>query len=99
MENRLQLHNLLKTIVDNVYFQPPPTMQIHYPCIIYYINNIGIKYANNKPYNHSIRYQVKVIDEKPDSELPLKVASLPTVSFNNRYTSDGLNHTIFSIYY
>lgn len=99
MAKRQELHQLLKTIVDNVYFQPPPNIQLSYPCIIYTRDFGDTKFADNIPYRHMTRYMVMVIDRDPDSVIPSKVSSLPRSAYTRFFTADNLNHDVFSLYY
>jgi hypothetical protein len=99
MAPRLQLHQLLETIVDNVYFQPPTNVKLVYPCIIYKRDFARTEFADDKPYNFVLRYMIMVIDPNPDSEIPKKVAELPMCVFNRFYTADNLNHDVYSVYF
>lgn len=99
MGQRLQLHQLLETFTDNVYFQPPNNIQLKYPCIIYKRDFADTKFADDKPYNHKIRYAITVIDQDPDSEIPSKVASMSLSLFNRFYTADNLNHDVYNVYF
>ena len=74
MGQRLQLHQLLETFTENVYFQPPTNIQLKYPCIIYKRDFADTKFADDIPYNHKLRYAITVIDRDPDSDIPSKVA-------------------------
>jgi len=99
MAPRLELQTLLETIVDHVYFQPPPNVQLVYPCIVYSRDSADTKFADDIPYSHTRRYSVMVIDKDPDSEIPLKVAALPRSVFNRFFAADGLNHDVYSVYF
>ena len=99
MGQRLQLHQLLETFVDNVYFQPPTNIKLDYPCIIYKRDFADTKFADDKPYNHTKRYQVTVIDQDPDSEIPDKIAAMPMTLFNRFYTVDNLNHDVYNVFF
>lgn len=99
MAPRLQLHELLESFVDNVYFQPPTNITLEYPCIIYKRDYAETKFADNQPYDHMIRYMVTVIDRDPDSDIPLKVASIPMSLFNRFFTVDNLNHDVYRVFY
>ncbi len=101
MGQRLSLHQILVALLEtnNVYFQPPSTVKMKYPCIVYRRNKIDEKRANNRLYLHKHGYQIMVIDENPDSTIPDKVLSLPLCSFDRHYTADNLNHDVFNIYY
>lgn len=96
--DRSQFHLLLKTFVDNVYFQPPVNIRLEYPCIIYKRDNAHTIFADDKPYDIRTRYMVIVIDQDPDSEIPRKVASLPMSSFNRFYIAENLNHDVYSVF-
>lgn len=99
MGQRLQLHQLLETFTENVYFQPPTNIQLKYPCIIYKRDFAETKFADDKPYNHTLRYQVTIIDRDPDSDIPSKVAAMPMSLFNRFYTADNLNHDVYNVYF
>jgi len=51
------------------------------------------------PYNHTKRYQVKVIDRDPDSDIPDQVAAIPMSLFNRFYTAENLNHDVYSVFF
>ena len=99
MAPRLQLHQLLETFAPNVYFQPPNNLNLEYPCIIYRRDFADTKYANDKPYNFTLRYMVIVVDRDPDSLIVAQVAELPMCSYNRFYTADDLNHDVFSVFF
>ena len=99
MGQRLQLHQLLETFTDNVYFQPPTNVQLKYPCIIYKRDFADTKFADDNPYNIKLRYAITVIDQDPDSEIPSKVASMPLSLFNRFFTADNLNHDVYNVYF
>lgn len=97
--SRLLLQARLKELTDNVYFQPPPTITMKYPCIVYSRDNEETKFADNVPFNRQKRYQVTVIDRDPDSPIPDQVAELPQCSFDRFFAADDLNHDVFTIFF
>jgi len=101
MARRLDLQTLLETLLgsENVYFQPPTNLQMAYPAIVYKRDDIQPAFADNNPYRLTTRYMVTVIDRNPDSEIPLKVASLPQSNFNRAFAADNLNHDVFVLYF
>lgn len=99
MAPRLALHNLLKTLCGNVYFQPPGTDSMVYPCILYERDYMVTKFANDLPYQNTKRYSVTVIDRNPDSEIPDKVAALRLCKFSRHYTADNLHHDVYNLYF
>lgn len=101
MNNRIELHEKLKVILgsDFVYFQPPESVKMTYPCIVYALDSVDTKYADDKPYLNERRYSVTIIDKDPDSIIPDKLLVLPMCSFNRMYTADNLNHWVFTLYF
>jgi hypothetical protein len=99
MAPRLELHTLLKTLTQNVYYQPPETVSMIYPCIVYERSNATTQFADNLPYLYTKRYQITVIDRDPDSLIPDKVAKLPQCVFNRHFRQDNLNHDVFVMYF
>jgi hypothetical protein len=101
MAQRLQLHDLLVENLgsDYVYFQPPPTVNMTYPCIVYKRDSAITIFAGDKPYQNNTRYQVTVIDRDPDSLIPAKIAKLPMCIFDRFYTADNLNHDVFKLFF
>lgn len=101
MGQRQQLHDLLKVVLgsSNVYFQPPPSKQMAYPCIVYQRDSAQIEFAGNRPYSYTQRYQVTLIDQNPDSAIRAKIAALPMVSVSTFFAVSGLNHDVFVLYF
>lgn len=95
---RTKLDGWLKGICSNVYFQPPSSIQMKYPCIRYTLSSENIRHADNKKYTKHKRYSVTVIDRNPDSLLPDRVGDLPYCSLERTYFADGLNHFVYTIY-
>lgn len=101
MASRLQLQTLLEEILgsDEVYFQPPASVFMTYPAIVYSLSDIANRHADNKVYTQRNEYQVTVIDEDPDSEIVKKIAMLPMCTFDRPYKSNNLNHSVFTLYF
>ena len=101
MGHRLVLHQLLLNLMgtNNVYFQPPESVKMDYPCIVYKRSFVATKFASDFPYVYETEYQLTVIDRDPDSEIPGKVVILPKCSFVRHYTVDNLNHDVYKLYY
>lgn len=101
MAPRSELQTLLVELLGsgNVYFQPPASVQMAYPCIIYHRDRIDIRHADNVPYKHKKRYQITVVDADPDSDIPDKVAQLPSCSFDRAYAANSLNHDVYNLYF
>lgn len=103
MDRRPQLQRALKAlftgIEPHVYYQPPKSVKMVYPCIIYKLSGIPDEHADNIRYFEHREYQLTVIDQDPDSALREKVALLPWCRFIRSYVNDNLNHFVFLINY
>lgn len=115
--SRIEFRNYLKekTGVKNLYFQPPESIKMKYPAIIYSIDKVDNRFAGNKNYLQLISYQVILIDNSSDdtwfwdtfnfksdiipSDIFKKLSKLPMCRFERAYTANNLNHFVFSIYY
>ena len=83
----------------HVYYQPPESFKMSYPCIVYEKSRMNSMYADNNPYTMQKGYTVTVIDKNPDSAIPEKVARLPMSRFDRHMVVDNLHHDVFTIYY
>lgn len=102
MASRLDLHEELCNLLGsrNVYFQPPESVKLSYPCIIYRKSSVYKQNANNQLYMSKPEYEVIVIDYDPDSEIDDRIfAHFPMCRFVRSYTSDNLNHNLLNLYY
>ena len=96
--SRRKLHELLVEILGsrNVYFQPPESKKLTYPCIVYERSNIQNTDANNDVYLQNYTYQITVIDPDPDSDIPQKVSKYVHCRLTRHFASNGLNHDVFN---
>lgn len=101
MGSRIDLHNTLVRLFksDHVYYQPPESLKMEYPAIRYSKSRIESRYANDAKYSNFTRYDVIVIDRKPDNEVIQKILELPYSSFDRHYVSDNLNHDLIILYF
>ena len=100
MASRLNLQTKLEGILGsrNVYYQPPASVKMQYPAIVYRRKDVDTRFANNVVYMQSSSYEVVLIDKNPDSEFVDKILRLPYCSYDRHYTADNLNHDVFTIY-
>lgn len=100
MGKRLDLHNELLEFITNVYYQPPSTLRMNYPCIIYSKNDKFRESANDGIYLSKQGYDITVIETNPDSEVSDLIEShFQHCSIEQYYTVDNLNHTKLNLYY
>lgn len=103
MGSRLELHaELLKVVPKEykAYFQPPATVKMVYPCIVYNKTGKEKKLANDGIYLKVQEYQIMVIEVNPDSNTADTLEEyFQHCSINQYYTVDNLNHTTLTLYY
>lgn len=102
VDKRLELQQKFEDILGtrNVYFQPPETMKMQYPCIVYFKTSTPARYANDKVYKYDQSYTVTYVDKDPDAEMPFTILkSFPHARIDSFYKSEGLNHTKLTIFY
>ncbi len=101
MASRLELHEKLVSVLGSryVYFQPPESIKMKYPAIVYERSDIPNKFANDEVYLQATKYKVTIIDKDPDSEIVERMSKFKTARFEKHYVVDGLNHDTFTIYY
>lgn len=86
--------------MSNVYFEPPESVKIKYPCIVYNLSDIYSRKADNLSYNNTRLYQLTCIGKDPDTNLPDRLLEeLPMSSYERSFKSDGLIHHVIRLYY
>jgi hypothetical protein len=72
---------------------------MQYPCIVYQRDTADSRFAGNKLYRYTKRYQVTFISRDPDDDVPDKIAALPLCSFDRSFVADNLHHDVFRLYF
>ena len=101
MKTRAELQAKLEELLgsSNVYYQPPATVRIKYPAIIFSKSRIDTLKANDSTYAKNKRYEIIVVDKKPDNPVIDKILDLPYCSYDRSYEADNLNHDVLTLYY
>ena len=101
MASRLKLQAKLEELLGskNVYYQPPETVKMTYPAIRYSKSRIETRKAEDSIYLKNTRYEVIVIDPRPDNPVIDKLLELPHCSYDRHYKSDNLSHDALTLYY
>lgn len=101
MGSRLELQTLLEAVLGskNVYFQPPETIKIKYPAIIYHLAAIRTDRADGINYRKGRNYTITLIHNDPDNSIVDSIIDLPYCAFDRCYISDNLYHYVFEIFY
>lgn len=97
---RRKLHEKLKTIIGSeaVYYQPPESLKMKYPCVVYNLSSLNQKYGDNKLYLYNRCYEVTIICYDPINTYQEKMLELEKVRFNRHFVSDGLNQYSYTIF-
>lgn len=101
MASRLELQSKLEELLGckHVYYQPPESVKMEYPAIVYSKSRIDIKLANDAIYSKRIQYSVTVISKKVDEPVVDKLLELPYCSYDRSFKSDNLNHDVLTLYF
>ena len=96
------VRNELESIdgVKKVYFQPPSSVYLEYPCIIFELSNFSSHHANNNIYLDWPRFTVTVISKDPESCIPEKLKNIRgdfRTRFDRFFTFDNLNHWVYEL--
>ena len=96
---RLNLQRRLEEVLGsrNVYFQPPASISLQYPCVIFSFDDESTLYSNNEAYLTRDKYTVTLITKDPLPELLMEsLSSLPYTRFDRHYTADNLHHFTYT---
>lgn len=102
MSRRLNLHDELLEVFGNnrVYYQPPESVKLTYPCLIYQKSSTFGRYANDKRYMGRDRYDITIISRDPDNGYAERLMEhFQYCSFSRRYVSDNLYHDALDLFY
>ena len=107
MATRLELHEKLQELIGlrpdgkpNVYFQPPETLKLNYPCIVYGFSDYNIRHSDNRIYKKIKQYTISLLETDPDSSLADRILeSFSMISFDRSYPAGNLYHRVFSLYF
>ena len=100
--DRLDLHREFVDLFapNKVYYEPPETLKITYPCIIYGRDYIKLDKADNFNYIKSNRYQLMIIDRNSDNKVIETILDhFSSSSYDRHYIADGLHHDVITLYY
>lgn len=98
-ERRILLHEKLVNICPNVYFQPPSSIKIKYPAIIYSYTDTESIHADNRNYLNFPNVTLTLIENYPEPDLVFKVLdNISGTKHTQSYVLNGLNYSIVELY-
>jgi len=100
MKTRSDLQLYLENVSGvKVYFNPPETVQLTYPCIVYNRDYIYNHHADNKIHLQENRYVVNVLDKKVDGDIFKIISKLPRCRYKNHSFKNGISQDSFTLYF
>lgn len=102
MGKRSDLHKKLKTYFKGaqIYFQPPESIKLSYPCLLYWMDSYEQQFADDTTYTGKARYTLQYITKNPDDEKTLgALTNFQMIRLDNFFAADNLNHYNYTLYY
>lgn len=98
---RVNLHRELESILGskNVYYDPPESFKLKYPCIVYYLENLLDTPADNIAYRRMRRYNMTYITTDSEDPIAERLADLRYCRLNRPFSVSDLFHFAYTIYY
>lgn len=93
--------DLESTNTGKVYFQPPSSVQLNYPCWVVERSKVYQPKANDKTYLFRPGYKCIFMNcEEPDPDVLYEISRrYENCHYQNHYVKDNINHDVFLIYY
>lgn len=98
---RLEMHEIFCDILGsrNAYFDPPESIKLNYPAIVYNLSNIQSTFANNDLYRYNNALSVTYITKSPEDPVFWKLLKIPMCKLERTFTVDNLHHATYTIFY
>lgn len=100
--NRLHLRDLLIRVMEdageepNLYYQPPESIHLNYPCIIYQLKGLDSTYANDNPYIQKVSFEATYITRSSTSSVITNLGKLSCSKFDRYFVTDNLHHYVYT---
>ena len=100
-QTRIDLDKILRSTLgsSNVYFDPPESFKLNYPCIVYSFNGNTDIHAEDERYRRLKRYSLIYITRNADDPMVDKLDDLRFCRLTRPYTANGLFHYAYDIFY
>jgi len=87
---------------ENVYYDPPESISMEYPCFRFELNNLDVKHADNKAYSKKLRWAVTYITrdvEEIEQVSDEMLEHFKYCNFDTSFRADNLEHAVFNLYF
>ena len=100
-QNRVKLHHMLEDILGskNVYYDPPESFKLKYPCIVYYLDGFNDLPADNQTYIRMRRYNMTYITTDSEDPIAEKLADIRYCTLSRPFAVSDLFHFAYVLYY
>lgn len=92
-----EFKRILGPYSSNVYFQPPESIKLSYPCIIYEMEPYDVTKADNKSYIIHEVYSATLITKQPDTGYGKEILQIETANPETIFVNDNLYHYVYKI--
>lgn len=102
MPDRLALQAELETLLGsrNVYYQPPESVKMSYPCIKFNRQAPAVRRADGIRYKKDNCWNLTVITTDPETDLGERLAEhFDKCEIDRYYVYDNLTHCALTLYY
>mgnify|MGYP003571258606 CR=1 FL=1 len=102
---RIDVHRQLESAMTlagytpHVYYQPPDSKELTYPCIVYSRDKFNTVYANDHIYRDMTQYTVTVMDRDPESPLVDILRNIQYCEMDRELPVDNVHNFVFTYYY
>lgn len=99
-KNRIELHHQLEQSFGvKAYYQPPESMKLTYPCVVYSFETFNTRNANNMPFVINERYKVSYLHKNvDDSRCKAVLRDFDKITHTQHYVTNGVYNDIYYIY-
>lgn len=99
MEKYQAMVNKIEALCKNVYYQPPESVKLKYPCVIIKKNPGDTKPADNIKYIYSPSYTLTVIARDPNRTLAEQIFMAFLISrYDQNFVRDNLYHDVITVF-
>lgn len=100
MADRKDFHKKLEQAFGcKCYFQPPETLKLTYPCVVYAFERFDTRRANNLNYIINERYKISFLHKDADNGTVKQVMrKFEKIAHVQHYITNGVYNDVYFIY-